>query len=125
MRGGDGARDAGPPASSPFDPGLQLERTLLAWQRTCLSLVIGSALCVRLLATVDRAPVVPVALGALVLSASGWATAVARYRRSHDSLVRDHRRLAAGGTLITCTAVAALLLAVGGATFVVTTGGVR
>jgi uncharacterized membrane protein YidH (DUF202 family) len=74
-----------------FDPGLQPERTELAWRRTALALAVGSLVAVRL---------VPVALGdpwwafvgvaGLVLAAAVWvgarlrAHAVQRALRGSD-----------------------------------------
>lgn len=79
--------------SALFDPGLQPERTELAWRRTCLAFGVGSLIALRLL---------PAALGsawwALVgvagLAASGllgvWARR--RYRAVSVILARDGDR---------------------------------
>ncbi|MEO3856444.1 DUF202 domain-containing protein [Acrocarpospora sp. B8E8] len=93
--------------SPPFDAGLQPERTLLAWRRTCLSLVVGSAIVVRVTASGVS---VLVALVALVLAAAGWLAATLRYRRAHRSLARPEPRLGLGGVTVTVCACAALLL---------------
>ena len=50
-------------AYRPFDPGLQLERTELAWRRAALSIAIGSLLSLRVL---------PIALPP---EATGWGFA--------------------------------------------------
>lgn len=73
-------------ASRPFDPGLQPERTALAWRRTALALVIAAAVGFRVL---------PAFLGPLALVGAGAGIAIAfavfvafhrRYRSQHELL---------------------------------------
>ncbi|PRY18384.1 DUF202 domain-containing protein [Kineococcus rhizosphaerae] len=74
---------------SRFDPGLQPERTALAWRRTAVSVLVGSAAGGRLLAG-------QLGAGAVVLGIAGCAFAVwlhaaagARARRTSRALARD------------------------------------
>lgn len=78
------------------DPGLQPERTLLAWRRTALGLIANAVL---LLASGHGRSDVRTGLGivVLVLALAGWATVSAVYRRTnggaihalgHDRLIR-------------------------------------
>lgn len=66
--------------SYPRDPGLQPERTLLAWRRTCLGLVVNSFLLMRGGALHGE----PAAIGAglLVVALAGWLYARVRARLS-------------------------------------------
>ena len=57
---------------APWDPGLQNERTGLAWQRTMLAGLVCSLLVARLLAEVWLPLAVLVGLAAL-LGTRGWA----------------------------------------------------
>lgn len=97
-----------------FDPGLQPERTELAWRRTALSVFIGSLVALRLL---------PVALGStfwitpglmgLILAATLWSSARRRYRRGSRAL----DSLGAGGhlpdgSLLGLTAVATAMIGI-------------
>ncbi|MFB7916298.1 DUF202 domain-containing protein [Streptomyces sp. NPDC056061] len=55
--------------SRPRDPGLQPERTRLAWRRTTLSCTVAALLAVR---QALRGGAGPVALGAVALSTAAW-----------------------------------------------------
>ena len=76
------------------DPGLGNERTALAWQRTALSLLAGSAILARL--TFDRLG--PVAL--LSVAVAGpvglWLFLESRGRYRHDAGVRRRPRSRGG-----------------------------
>jgi uncharacterized membrane protein YidH (DUF202 family) len=94
----------------PWDPGLQNERTELAWQRTLLSGLAWGLLVARLLADVSLALAILTGVLATGTSATFAWTAMRRFRR-------DARALDVGGTLgdgRPC-ALAALLLLVTGA----------
>jgi hypothetical protein len=122
----------------PWDPGLQPERTALAWRRTGLALTVGSLIGLRVL---------PALLGPAAYAVAGLAVAASlgvlwaahrRYRRVHRLLVSggdvaggavsdadtstrsDGRVATTGGALP--AAVAALALAAGIAALVVALG---
>ncbi|WP_411374943.1 DUF202 domain-containing protein [Arthrobacter sp. MPF02] len=78
-------------ASRPFDPGLQPERTALAWRRTALALVIVAVVGLRVL---------PALLGplALVGAGAGIAIASAVFVASHRRYRSQHRLLTTAGT---------------------------
>ncbi len=102
----------------PFDEGLQAERTLLAWRRTCLALVMASALCIRYLLEVFHGWAAVLGAAGLLAALAGWLTATVRYRRAHHGLIHESRLLT-GGTLVTVTAAAAVVLSAAGAILVV------
>lgn len=90
------------------DPGLQPQRTVLAWSRTTLALAINALLVLRAgLQTGDQALL---ALGAVVGMGAG-AIAVAAMRRRHQLA---HRAYAPATALIASMAAAVLLAACGG-----------
>jgi uncharacterized membrane protein YidH (DUF202 family) len=104
-----------------FDPGLQPERTALAWLRTGLAVGVGALVGGRLLAPTSGAAAVAASVLGLALAALFLVGATRRARRTQAALARD-RHLATGpdGRLlaivcVTCTAtgVAALALVVG------------
>jgi uncharacterized membrane protein YidH (DUF202 family) len=111
------------PADRPFDPGLQPERTALAWRRTALALVIGSLLGLRVLPALLGPVGLAVAAGGVIAALAVLAAAHRRYRRVHRILTAvpdDPRRPAAlpGGALpalvaalTACAGAAALALA--------------
>lgn len=96
-----------------FDPGLQPERTELAWRRTALALGAGSLVALRLL---------PVAFGhpawafggvaGLVIAAVLWLAARRRYRVVNELLCRDGDHAMLPGAAVIAS-LAALGLAIG------------
>lgn len=75
-------------SSSPWDPGLQIERTTLAWSRTALAFVVGAAVLIRLLARTDIVfAAVCAALTLPLVVVITWLT-WRRYRRDERSLHR-------------------------------------
>jgi uncharacterized membrane protein YidH (DUF202 family) len=101
--------------STVWDPGLQPERTALAWRRTAIALAVGSIAALRILP--ELAGPAGTLLGVVGL-AGAVALAVAaelRYRRVHAALVRSARSgavpLVGGGVLLAAVAAGTLLLA--------------
>ena len=109
---------------TPFDPGLQPERTALAWRRAALSLAIGSLACGRLLGPAVGGlawllAVVGVALGAgLLLAASRRAAMIDRTLHTYGDLAAGP-----GAGLLATVAVAAVLVGVVGLVVTVRLGG--
>lgn len=82
-----------------FDPGLQPERTLLAWGRTCLALGAAATVAVRLAADVlGPASAVLGAVG-IATALGAFLVAVRRYRRSRAELVETGRLPVDGAAL--------------------------
>ena len=94
---------------SPFDSGLQVERTLLAWRRTTLSVAVVSAAGVRF--TGPAVGVAAIALGAagVLLALAAYLFTGVRYRQIHRSLQRS-ARYPTNGWVPTALAAATLLL---------------
>lgn len=80
-------------SASSFDPGLQAERTELAWRRTTLSLAIGSIVAMRILPAILDHPlwVIPGVLG-LVAAGIIWAASRHRYTRVSGATLEHGER---------------------------------
>ena len=89
------------------DPGLQNERTALAWQRTALSLVAASAIMARL--TWEAANVLPTALLAVAAALSLWVFLESRWRYAHSAGVRLRPRPRGGRGPLTLALAVALI----------------
>ena len=82
----------------PFDPGLQPERTLLSWRRTCLALAVASLVSVRFAAEILG--VAAIAFGVVGLVIAAYVAAGHRYRRAHQALSTDGELPTDGAALV-------------------------
>ncbi len=99
--------------TAPFDPGLQPERTALAWRRTALAFTVGPLAAARLLAPELGLLSAGAALFGLALGMSVAVAARARYRAVHRALTGEgeaHRL--PGGVLLLAAAVVPLVAGV-------------
>lgn len=79
--------------TAPFDPGLQPERTELAWRRTALAIGVGSLVALRLLPAALGDPWwVLAGIGGLLASAAIWVHGRRRLRTVNAVLARDGDR---------------------------------
>lgn len=81
-----------------FDPGLQPERTELAWRRTALALAVGSLISLRILPVAFGNPWWMLAgVAGLIGTGALFLGARQRYRTVSDTLVREGERAAMPG----------------------------
>ena len=107
-------------APGPWDPGLQPERTLLAWRRTVAALTVGALVALRVLPPV-LGGWAAVASGAGIVAGGALWVAAARRARAVDRAVRTPGHPLPDGALLFWVAavttagasVAAVALAVG------------
>ena len=92
-----------------FDPGLQPERTLLAWRRTCLAFGVASLVGMRF--TLEQSGLLAVVAGVIGagLAVLAYALAATGYRREHVAL-RDGGSLGRDGLPMLCAAGAVLVI---------------
>ncbi|MEU6642721.1 DUF202 domain-containing protein [Saccharomonospora sp. NPDC046836] len=103
-----------------FDPGLQPERTGLAWRRTGIALATASLIALRVLPDAGGTwwLLLP-GLAGLGVAIGVLAAAERRYRRTHRQLTGHPRRLVGGGRILLATALATGLLAAAALTYVI------
>jgi uncharacterized membrane protein YidH (DUF202 family) len=89
-----------------FDPGLQPERTRLAWQRTLLALAVGSLVALRLLPPALGTWAIGFGLAGLLLAGVLWPLAARRSAIGYRALLSDSDPLPGGGLLLVLAVVA-------------------
>ncbi|MAG66940.1 DUF202 domain-containing protein [Pseudomonas sp.] len=94
---------------TPPDPGLQAERTQLAWARTQLSLLLVGCLALRWL-HVESGQRLELALILVCLATALWSSQQHRYRRGLRMLKHERSRAALIPVLITSGALTAVSL---------------
>lgn len=102
-------------------PGVQPERTSLAWQRTALALAVGSLAAGRLLEP-TTGPVIWVLAAAGVLAAGALGFAGGRRAHRWAEALAGGDGLAPGGRLLAAAALGTLLLGLTGAALVLVLG---
>ncbi len=89
------------------DPGVGNERTALAWQRTALALMAGSAILARL--TFDRLGALALLSVVVALPLSLWVLLESRRRYAHDAGTRLRPRLRGGRAPAALTIATAII----------------
>lgn len=95
-----------------FDVGLQPERTLLAWRRTCLSFAVASAAAARASFEIFGLLSVIVGVIGVSLAIATYIAASTGYRRAHRTL---HERNSSGTHGIPIVLATTAVLAIGAA----------
>jgi len=79
----------------PWDPGLQPERTALAWRRSVLGILIGSVAMVRILPPAVGVWSLWIGIVGILASTALWVASAARIRRT-DRALRTESALPGG-----------------------------
>lgn len=111
------------PRTAPADPGLQLERTALSWERTSLALFAGSLIAGRILLDLIGIGSLAVAGLGIITSVTVFSTARRRYVVRHKALTGAEGEGVVRGSGVMPFTVAALAMVLGivGAVFVIAT----
>ncbi len=96
-----------------FDPGLQPERTRLAWRRTLLTQAVAALVALRVLPPVLGPWSLGVGLAGLLATGVLWRLAGRRARRVQDALLASGGPLPDGALLLGLTAVVVTAAAFG------------
>ncbi|ALG12866.1 DUF202 domain-containing protein [Kibdelosporangium phytohabitans] len=96
----------------PWDPGLQVERTALAWMRTCLSMIVVALIAFRFAAHTSLAAALALAAVVVPMALVSLRLAWRRYRTS-DANLTSGKRLPDGTLPLAVTIVTALTGALG------------
>lgn len=91
---------SGQPGRPIFDPGLQPERTELAWRRTVLTIAVGALVALRLLPAALGPLGLSAAVAALILAAGLWVSARRRSSRTTEALLHHTSPPGAGLLLV-------------------------
>ncbi|WP_404429496.1 DUF202 domain-containing protein [Microbacterium lacus] len=111
-------------SGAPADPGLQPERTLLAWRRTCLALAVASAVIVRFGSESIGAFAAVLGIVGIATAASAYIVSARRYSTAHRSIAHDEE-LAPDGLALALVTLTLLLICVGAISYVVGVGAQR
>lgn len=95
-----------------FDPGMQPERTALAWRRTALAMGVGSITALRVFPLAFGPWALVPAAAAVAISVTVFVFAHLRYRRNHRVLMAEREPEVSvtleGGRMVALTAAATL-----------------
>lgn len=92
------------------NPGVQAERTLLAWWRTCLALTVGCLIWIRVLSADLGAFAVVLGILGVVTVAAAWALPYRRYGAWKGRMAEDPTGFRIGGAPLAALTVATVTL---------------